>query len=92
MKKKRFNKKLALKKKTIANLSLSDMVGMRGGLEGKPSNPFICGTAECYYAYSRDTNCDCDPEDTYGNCGPTVDPNETCVPCTFQTQCRPCNP
>jgi len=92
MKKKKIHKRLGLKKTTIANLNVSDMLGMKGGTD-KPSNPFICGTGECYYTHDSEyTYCDCDPGDSYGTCGPTVDPNETCVPCTYQTQCDPCNP
>jgi len=70
MKKKKFHKRLGLKKVTIVNLNVSDMIGMRGGvLTEKPSNPFICGTGECYYTNDSEyTYCDCEPGDTYPNC------------------------
>ncbi len=42
MKTKRFNKKLALNKKTIANLPKKEMDTARGGQ--KTGNPYICIT------------------------------------------------
>ena len=89
MKTRKISKKLILNKKTIANLdSLTDIKG------GTP------GTVDTCLRVPGGSNClACpqplpDPTDNTVDCNTafcwTEDPEATCVPCTFPTQCPPC--
>jgi hypothetical protein len=75
MKKKNFNKKLSLNRRTIANLNSTQLKRAKGG-----------GT---YITECQPDTCDqsCDPRDT---CAESCDCFTNYVWCTIHTHCDPC--
>ncbi|NIM16490.1 MAG: hypothetical protein GTO45_31140 [Candidatus Aminicenantes bacterium] len=93
MKTKKFAKKLALNKKTIANLSDGHMGNVKGGDintgSGHPPCEISCGCVTLKF-----TGCELCPTDTCNTCPATCNTcNYTCgADCTFKGTCDCPNP
>jgi hypothetical protein len=78
MKPRNFNKKLVLKKRTIANLSTGEMTKLRGGLTR--THPFVCPT---YTTTCEDYTLTCANTD--------ICTQNPCTEYCFTGETKPCN-